>query len=82
MGTIDGMLVDMEEKIVNAEGVKECVCHTLIDLGLLTEEKAQQFCKDYGMIIIKQSWYKKIFTGDKYIMKCVKLNTSKEIINE
>ena len=73
MGTIDSMLVNMELDIHNYEYVKEAICQKLVELELLDVEAATEFANTYGIIVIKQSWYKRIFNGGEYIIKCVKL---------
>lgn len=60
----------------NAEFAKVAVIDRLVRDNYLTPDQGDEFLEKYGMVIIKTSWYKKLFTKeniDKWVMKCVKM---------
>ena len=57
MGTIDSIQLDMENKIVSENNVKELVINQLVDLGILTKEDGEKFKQEYQIILFKRRWY-------------------------
>ena len=78
MGTIDGMLMEIDDNIKNANIVKESVLNRLQLDGLISETQASDYTEKWQVIIVKKSWFRswadKHTKGDKngYYFKFVK----------
>lgn len=70
---IDQELYNMSSTIKNAEVVKALVINRLYSEKVISEEIAIKYREEYGVIVIKESWYKTIFSENKWIYKFIKL---------
>ena len=64
-----------DDRIQDFENVKELVLSSLVNEGLLEAGVAEEFCRTYGIVLYKESWYKRIFKDgkDEMFINCVKL---------
>jgi len=65
MATIDGMLLELNDRICNANVVKEMVIKRLLLDGIITETEANTYKEEWQIIIYKNSWFKKLISKDK-----------------
>jgi hypothetical protein len=65
MATIDGMLLELNDRIFNANVVKEMVITRLLSDSLITEKQANNYKENWQIIIYKNSWFKKLMSKDK-----------------
>jgi hypothetical protein len=74
---MDSIQADLENVIVNAEGVKTIVLERLVNEKLLTEEQALEFADKFGVVPIKKKWYNRIFgkktNNEGWIFKLVNI---------
>lgn len=74
--TIDGVLIDIDETIENSTTVKNMVIARLHEDGLITNEQAKTYIEDWQILVIKKSWYKKVFSGDGWRFIFAKIASS------
>jgi len=78
MGTIDGVLVEIEQMTKNANQCKDITIDRLLKDGHITSDIAYEYTEKWQIIIIKKSWFQRWmekFSNDKpnsYIYKLVK----------
>jgi hypothetical protein len=73
--TIDSFIMDLENNIYNANLCKEIVLNKLLLDGVITDKQYDEYCIQWNIIIVKESWYKKFFKSDNkngYFFKYVK----------
>ena len=77
---IDSMLIEMENTVTNANGVRDLVLDRLMKDGVINEEQHQLYTTSWQVIVIKPSWFKNLLNkfGNKdqsaYIYKFIKLD--------
>lgn len=67
MENVEGVLLSLPSNTVNANMVKDSVIRRLWKDGAITEEQADEYSESWGVIIIKNGWFKtwvKKFTKD------------------
>jgi hypothetical protein len=64
MAKIDGIILEIENHIGNANVVKDIVLARLVMDKVISEEMAQDYSENWQIIVIKPSWFKKWF--DKF----------------
>jgi len=78
MGTIDGVLVEIDSMTKNANLCKEMIIDKLFKDGIINQEIASEYTEKYQIIIVKKSWFKKWLDKfsdnkeDSYVYKLVK----------
>ena len=65
MDTIDSMQVQFPDYIDNANTVKSLVLTKLYNDGIISEELFKKY-EEMQVILFKESWYKKLFTGENW----------------
>lgn len=80
MAILDNVQMAMEGHIENAETVKLLVLQKLTNEGIITDDDAVKFSKEFGFVLVKPKWYKRIFNTDDdvWVYKCVKLDDKDE----
>lgn len=76
MGQMDSVQADLNHHIQNAEIVKVMVIEALVEEGVLKDEDGKRFAEMFGVILVKESWYKRIFktaTEKDWVFKIVKM---------
>jgi hypothetical protein len=71
---ISSVLIEMDENITNATTIKNMVIAKLYENKEISDEIAEKYIKDWQIIIVKESWYKKLFNGDGWKYIFTKLN--------
>ena len=71
---ISSMILDMESNIENGTTVKNLVIAKLHENGEITDEIAKKYIEEWQIIVVKDSWYKKLFSGDGWRYRFVKLS--------
>ncbi len=71
---ISSVLLEMDENIENATTVKNMVIAKLHENKEITDEVAEKYIKDWQIIIVKEAWYKKLFSGYGWKYIFTKLN--------
>jgi len=64
MGTIDGMLLEIEDYTTNANQVKDLVLERMVADNLIDSDQAAEYHEKWQVIIVKKSWFKA--WADKY----------------
>lgn len=78
MGTIDGMLLEIEDYTTNANQVKDLVLERMIHDNHIDSDQAAEYQEKWQVIIVKKSWFKswadKFSKGERkgYLFKFVK----------
>ena len=60
----------------NFEAIKSVTLKALVLAGLLSEAAAEEFGSTHGIVVYKESWYKRIFKRDDkdtLRLQCIKL---------
>lgn len=78
MGTIDSILVEMEQMTKNANICKDIIIDRLLKDGHITPDIASDYISKWQIIVVKKSWFERWmekFSNDKpnsYVYKLVK----------
>ena len=78
MGVIDGMLIEIDDNIKNANIVKEIILERMVFDNIIDSEQQKEYLEKWQVIIVKKSWFTswvaKHTKGDKngYYFKFVK----------
>jgi len=76
MGTIDGMLLEIESFTKNANIAKSIVLSRLLEDKIITDEQRTEYLDNWQIIVIKKSWFKKLLSKDNdWEYRFVNINT-------
>lgn len=70
---VENTLLSMEENIANAEAVKDVVLSKLLKDEKISEDDYNTYKSEYGIIIFKKSWYKRLFEKGEWVFNIAKL---------
>ena len=75
MDSIDQELIHMEANVLNANSCMIVTLESLVNEGLLQPDEAKKFAHTHGIVVLKRSWFKRIFgtNKDAYHHQCVRL---------
>lgn len=62
MATIDGVLMGMESEMINCETIKYIILKQLRKDLHITEEIEKEFNDDWQIILVKKSWFSRLFS--------------------
>ena len=65
MGTIDGMLLEIQSFTENANAVKSLILTKLFNDKIIDKEQWAEYEEDWHIIVIKRSWFKKALSNNK-----------------
>ena len=71
--TIDSVLLNMEDNVNNANTVRDLVIGKLLEDKAINKETADNYMNNWQVIVIKNSWFKRIFSGEGWRYVFVKL---------
>jgi hypothetical protein len=72
---IDPELLEIDYLVQNAEMAKQIILDHLLNDGVLTEDNHKIYSEQYYIVVIKRSWFKRLFGDDPtYTFKFVKMS--------
>ena len=62
---MDQVQLTLKSEVQNCETVKDIVLSTLLNDKIITEDQYEEYNSKYGFVLLKPSWYDKIFKSSE-----------------